>query len=362
MAIQEFENTSRLPILGKIRLGTRKEAKSGAMYPVTVEHFVLDDAPGVANIYGNDPKELDIIFLNDDLDLSIPTWLKWYSAGLKAPDGTPIGGHVNCVGNGPNPQTGEPGVASYYAKRNHLTREIPTRPCLGEKCSDWVDAKGTQQCKRTMKVICMLPLVSCFGAFQIDTTSRISMERFHSQLRYLKTVNGGVIRFVPFKIFREETALPITDSSGARKVSRQFIMSIRPNETFFEENAPAVQKKLSAIRSANLMLTRDDAEVLLEAPMEDCFEIHDASPKSEQSKKPSVEHLLADQEVLALWGRLESLTGRKYTEKQKFLAMRKKEGEEDFKGAVLDQLEMMINRESALAEVKKPVETSAAIL
>ena len=43
---------SRLPRLGKIRLGEKATAQSGKQYPRALDHFSLVDAPDVAQIYG----------------------------------------------------------------------------------------------------------------------------------------------------------------------------------------------------------------------------------------------------------------------------------------------------------------------
>jgi len=354
MGIQQIERSDRLPILGKIRLGVRKEAKSGAQYPVTVEHFVLHDAPGVSAIYGDDPKELDIIFVSDDFDVSIPTWLKWYSAGIRKSDGSVVGGKLNCYGNGA--LDGVPGVAHHYAKKDPKTKVVPTRPCLQEKCPDWRDAKGNQQCKPTMKVVCLLPRVSWYGAYVIDTTSIISMESFHAQLRHVRALNNGVIKFTPFKIVREETAVTFQDPTGAQQTSRQFIMHLRPNEGFIEKHGKSVQEKLGVFRASNLVLTSQDKAALLEAPMEDCFPVDDmAAEAAPASITP--QDLLMDPEVSALFDEAASLTGKTWSEKQKLLAIRRRESEPDMKAAVVSELAKIIGaaKEKAAASAVQNV-------
>lgn len=69
--------------LGKIRLGEKKKSqKTGKEYPVATPYFVLRDAPGVSEIYGEKPVQLTVLLL-DPSDWS--AWYKCYgkSAGLK---------------------------------------------------------------------------------------------------------------------------------------------------------------------------------------------------------------------------------------------------------------------------------------
>lgn len=358
MGIQEIDHSNRLPILGKIRLGERKESKAGSSYPVTVEHFVLHDAPGVAEVYGPDPKELDIIFVSDDFDVSIPTWLKWYTGGVKRPDGSVVGGRLNCVGNGV--YNGEAGIAQHYAKRNPLTKEVPTRPCLQEKCPDWRDAKGTQQCKQTMKVVCILPRVSWYGAFTIDTTSIISIKSFHAQLKHIRALNNGVIKFVPLKIVREETAVSYQDVTGKVSTSRQFIMHLRPNEGFMDKFGKSAQEKLNVFRASNLVLTAQDTQALLEAPMEDCFPVEASAPQApEETPVMKARALLEDPDIVALFEQASTVTGAQWTEKQKLLSIRKKEQEPDMKASVIAELNKVI---AAATEKAVPGTESAQIM
>jgi hypothetical protein len=156
MGIQMVNERSRPPILGKIRLGIKKESQKGSMFPSEVEYFVLKDAPEVAKVYGPEPKELDVMFLSDELDDAIPTWLRWYSGGGLNKDGEFMGGSCQCIGNGPD-KYGNPGQADYRAKRDPITLIVPKRECLGPKCPDWFGRDGKQQCRQGMNVLAVLP-------------------------------------------------------------------------------------------------------------------------------------------------------------------------------------------------------------
>lgn len=368
MPIQSLAAKQKLPVLGKIRLGVRKEAKSGSLYPTTVEFFVLDDAPGVAEVYGADPKALDIVFPADDLDRVLPTWFKWYSAG-RTSNGKALGGKLNCYGNGPD-DNGNPGVAHFLAGRDPVTRTIPTRPCLGQQCPDWRDSRGNQQCKQAMQVYVLLPRVTWFGVFQIDTTSWRSISSFHNQLALVKELNGGVIRGIPFKVVRQEEVTTFHDpKTGKEQTGRQFIMKLVPNEGFQELHGSEVKKKFEVFRNTTFTLS-EPAQTLLEAPMEDHFpalapgqtELDiEAEALPPEAKVAKAEDLLKDPEIMAAFDELGRTQGKEFSEKNRLIAIRKKEAEPDVKGAVLKTIKDLLAKAHAAEAKAQPVAKAAPV-
>jgi len=340
MPIQRISNQVRMPRLGKIRLGVRKEAKSGAMYPSSVEYFVLSDAPGVEEIYGKDPKELDIIFPSDELERVIPTWLKWFAGGVRDKDGNIKGGKLLCVGNGPDEQ-GNPGTADYYAGRDAITRVVPTRQCMGEQCPDWLDKKGNPQCKPSMQVMVILPRVSFYGVYIIDTTSWNSIQEFHNMLNWVRDRNNGIVRGIPFKIVRETRNLKYVDKKdGKEKNSTQHIMTIKPNEDFIkhfgEEMASRIQ---SAFHASDRYLLPSSYDVMHET-MEDHHPVLEADTTPQ--KIEVAESLVDDKDINYLFDQLEKKTGKQYTRKARVIAIRKKEKEPNVKEAVIATLKQML--------------------
>lgn len=343
MPIHSIVAKPRLPILGKIRLGIRKESAKGSLYPVEVEHFVLTDAPGVAEVYGEDPKELDVFFPADDIDAVLPTWYKAYGAGKKDSQGNLIGGKINCMGEGPIVQEidGEivesPGNAQHFAARDPVTKVVPMRPCMGQKCPDYIAKK----CKQTMKVVVILPTVSLYGAFQIDTTSWHSIRSFHDLINHIKNLNGGSIKYVPLKIVREETVTTY-EENGQQVTKVHHIMKLKPNEKLYELQGGAIREKINQFKTARFTLTGVAEEVNL-SPMEDHFPVlpegqDDNIVEVQAQKKLKAEDLLQDAEVQAAFADLEGLMGKKFDSKARLIAIRKKENADDIKVAVLDEL------------------------
>lgn len=342
MPIQTIHNAQPVPIIGKIRLGIRKQSASGSDYPSTVEHFVLTDAPDVEKVYGPDPKELDIMFPSDDLEAIVPTWLKWYAGGVRGKDGSMIGGRLQCYGDGPDAE-GKPGTAHYLLKRDPITRVVPTRPCAGALCPDYKSASGVQQCKQSMRVFCMLPLVSWYGVYQIDTTSWNSIHSFATQIRWVKDLNNGVVRMIPFKIVREEKTTNYLDpKTGKEKSGRQYIMMLKPNEVFLEKHGDNMKQKVALAFQASQRYLLPSREETLEAPMEDHFPATEVEVLPAITAVATAETLVEDADISAAFDSLEKATGKAYAKKARIIAIRKKEGAADLKQAVLDQINQMM--------------------
>lgn len=170
----------RLPRLGVIRLGLKaKSQRTGKEYPVETEYFVCP--PEVRKIYGDQPKELDIRLLLQDLDSVFPCSYKHYgsSAGLK------------CEGDG---------VVAYRANDKREMVEVPC-PC---------ELLESGKCKQSGTLLVMLPEVSVGGVYQIRTSSINSIIDINSCLDYVTAFIGRfamlplVLRRIPTETHHDD--------------------------------------------------------------------------------------------------------------------------------------------------------------
>ena len=86
--IDKISDIRRLPRLGKIRLGIKKEGQKGP-YPSATDYFVCPDE--VKTVHGDAPRELPVMFPSDDIELIAPQWLSVIA--------TPRGCSVAVMGN-----------------------------------------------------------------------------------------------------------------------------------------------------------------------------------------------------------------------------------------------------------------------
>lgn len=358
MPIQQIDARPRAPLMGKIRLGVKEEKtnRDGKLveYPTSVEHFVLKDAPDVERVYGPDPKEIDIMFPADDLEVVLPTYLEWWTSGRKGPDGKVIAGTLMCKGNGPG-ENNEPGVAQHFCKKDPVTGVVPSRACLGSACPDWVDDKGYSKCKPTMRVTVLLPLVSPYGVYRIDTTSWNSIKSFHDQIRWIRELNNGRIRMIPLKIVREAMEVKHVDKKTGKEMRKIFhIMKLKPNQMFLETHGEKV-KQIMGVFNAGTQYLLPSAQEVQSSPMEDNYGVVDLeSQQASETKLATSESVAADPEINAMFDRLQSLTGMQFSAKARLIAIRKKEGEADIKAAVVATL----NEKLAEAEKRAATETT----
>ncbi len=174
MAIKGVSEIIRLPRLGKIRLGIKKENEEGTSYPVPTEYFVCPDE--VKKVFGDKPKELRIMFPTEDEKQWASQYLRCYSAShglICRGDGEMAVARVNM-------RTG--GIAS--KERSEI--ELQEITCNPTKCI----FHQTVQCRRVMNLQFILPDCPGFGVYQLDTSSFFSIVNVNSCLELIRGVCG----------------------------------------------------------------------------------------------------------------------------------------------------------------------------
>lgn len=337
MPINMVEEDEQLHVIGKIRLGVKKISKKGNEYPDNVDYFVLKDAPDVERYYGESPKQIEGFFLVDDLNTVTPSWLKLYGAGVKNKDGTRTPGKLKCKGDGPH-KDGRPGLAEHWDKKDRETGIAPERKCLGPKCPDFKDSRGVQQCKWAMQVLLFMPHCNSTGLYQIDTTSKIVIGRFHRALKTMARANHGKIAGYPFRLYRDQATIVLPD--GSKKAVN--VMSIEAYPEFAKKYGD-IKVQVDKLNATNIMgVTQKD---LLMAPMEDHWPMIEEGDLGEtkqlsggDASLSEADKVLQDPEIVKLFKELETLKGQPFTEKAKRMAVLKKVNEPDIKAAVIGAL------------------------
>jgi len=157
MPIVGISDKTRLQKVGRIRLGHRelvmhKGPEKKAIYrPVADPFFVLTDAPAVADVAGDNPTSLRIIFLSDNMEKTFPHYLRRYSArGLRCMgDGQTVMYHINDdgikdVNNGL--LCNDKGVTTLFPVGDSKEKtQARAMPCAGLDCPFY----ATLECKPT---------------------------------------------------------------------------------------------------------------------------------------------------------------------------------------------------------------------
>lgn len=193
-SIAGLTETVRMPRLGKIRLGTKvKKAKADSrckhekddscIYctrPKDVTHFVVPLE--VAEVYGPEPIELDILLPCDDMSMFFPHALECYR-----------GTRLFCKGDG-----------TQASRIDQDTGAMELRSC---KCELFT----TGECKPRGHLMFFLYKVNMSGCYQLDTGSIHNITEIVNSVRLLRGVLNR-IALVPLKLRRVVTT--IQDPTG----------------------------------------------------------------------------------------------------------------------------------------------------
>ncbi|KKL72922.1 hypothetical protein LCGC14_2080060 [marine sediment metagenome] len=194
----DWTQRQMMPRLGKIRLGIKKVSqRTGKEYPVEVPYFVVP--PEVAEIYGQQPTILDIMFPTEDEFAVFPQALKWYDRAASDPASSVIlrckGDHETAVRRKADLAEGSPEVMEELPNENVLV-----------KCPCALLEKG--DCKQAGNLMVVLPHVSVSGVYQIDTGSKQNMNYINSYMSQWLRPMLNRISWVPLLLKRvQETTI-----------------------------------------------------------------------------------------------------------------------------------------------------------
>jgi len=197
MPIHGLSDQRRLPRLGKIRLGIKVRGARGE-YPKAVDYFVCPEE--VRRVYGQEPRELDILFPVEDDGIFAQQFYRCY--------GLTYG--LLCQGDGITARRKVDLTTGGIADRN--TKEWDWRdslPCDPGTCPEY----AKKQCRRVMNLQFMLPKVPGLGVYQIDTTSWHSIVNMNSASSLIRGVCGR-IAMIPLRLFLDKIEV---DPPGAKK-------------------------------------------------------------------------------------------------------------------------------------------------
>ncbi|MFC1874626.1 hypothetical protein ACFLY3_00505 [Chloroflexota bacterium] len=162
--IKGISEIVRLPRLGKIRLGIKKERDDGSPYPVPTDHFVCPDE--VKEIFGDKPKELRIMFPTENSEQWASQYLRCYSTSNE----------LICRGDGE--------TALARIDKTNSNAGLKEIICSPNTCS----YHQSDRCRRVMNLQFLLPDCPGFGVYQLDTTSFHSMKNINSALAFIRGI------------------------------------------------------------------------------------------------------------------------------------------------------------------------------
>lgn len=298
MAIKGWSDSERIPRLGKIAMGVKDDRG----IPKAVDYFVVP--PEVQEVYGSQPKELDILIPNEDIDSFFPAYLKRY-AGKTG---------LICKGDG---QTAtipadyaqafgqEYGIlfrdGKFYLKetgelldivKGKGDRAFISFPCTYKHCPFYKQKK----CTEVAVLNIILPKVpGILGVYSLDTGSFNSYTNIRNSLKILKRMFGR-ISFIPLKLkIRMQQMYPVIE--GKRIKTTVPVLYIDLGDISFEQILKAAKEDqlsnpIDALPNPELLevdsepADEDEQPSLLYPAIEDPQDIQ--SKTEEESRKENV--------------------------------------------------------------------------
>jgi hypothetical protein len=204
--IKNLSDVVRMPRLGKIRLGIKVEEPNKSPYPKATDYFVCPKK--VQEVYGEEPKELDIMFPVEDPAQFAQQWLRRYSRtqGL-----TCIGDAQTCR----QKTDTKTGAMVNRDSRDWVWKEGLT--CNPQDCPEYTK----KFCRRIMNLQFLLPEVEGLGVWQVDSTSFYSIVNINSMVEMLKGMIGRC-SMIPLKLVLGP--VEVTPPGGTKKTV--FVMHI----------------------------------------------------------------------------------------------------------------------------------------
>jgi len=201
MPIKNLSDARRMPRLGKIHLGVKKDKKKDgtpcAPYPTEVDYFVCPSE--VQAVFGEKPTWLKIMIPVEETERFFPQYYKRYTTNL-----------LQCKGDGEK--------AFCWAEAGGL-KEIPC-PC---------DFLKSGECKQIGIFCFLMPDVQGFGVYQITTSSKNSIIDLNSGLDMIRSLCGGRVRMIPLVLKREKMEMQRIED-GKPKKSTHYTMKIDLDE------------------------------------------------------------------------------------------------------------------------------------
>ena len=246
--VQERVGKAYLPRLGMIKLGVMLKNDKDVEYPSEVDYFVVPKE--VQKVFGEKPKELNIMFPSDDVEMIASRSFKYYRSN-----------RLGCNGNGEVALCYRGDLTKNHVLLNEDDREGSDHEQVGVKCTCPLFNDAKKSCGVVLDLMFMIPEVSLGGVYQISTRSILNRQRVDDYLEYLRSLVGRISR-LPLKLSREETKTTYINNEDKRVTSTHHLLNFD-----FSGNVRDLQ---NAIEDKNSLST---SNLLIASPSEEGYEI-----------------------------------------------------------------------------------------
>lgn len=231
----------KLPVTVKVAIGEGPEPGKDNGHPRKLDHFVFkrriergqdvvwEPAPDIAEVYGDKPTELAVIFLNDDprevfrtqYALWTQTVCKCHGELVQISDANGTRYEMHAIRRTAKHPEGEPWPGKYRYTEGP-NKGQPVEPC-GDGCPDL--ERG--ECKPSGDLYFMLEKFPRLGAVcRVHTSSYRSIRNLSNGLMQIRRLNGGRLAGVKAVLKATPERVSYQDRSGINHTTVVYILSL----------------------------------------------------------------------------------------------------------------------------------------
>lgn len=231
----------RLPVAIKLAIGRGPDETKGRKHPERLDHFIFctrnkrgsdvvwDEDAGITEqlkkLYGENPREVEIVFLDDQIDNIFRTSLAWWKATecYCRGDIVQIEGNfaMQAIRRTEKHPEGEPWPGPYKYSAGEKKGQ-PVEPC-GDGCPD-IERGDCKPSADAYFVFAKLPMLG--AVCRLHTTSYRSIRNIHAGLQQIRTITGGRLAGIPIRLKVDPEKISYEDRDGKKKNSTAHILSL----------------------------------------------------------------------------------------------------------------------------------------
>jgi len=236
----------KFPEIGAIRKGSPKTEKAPGKdltyFRVEFSEGEEEAAEKFREVYGDQPREINIILPFDDIERQWDAYLEGYTAGrlIARSDGERFLYWVDTDGGGVKVLNGEP--------------YIP----YSEGMSVGKDYKGQDiVCKPAGRMRVIIPELRRAACLVLMTTSRHDIANISDQLRAIAMLNGGRISGLPLVLKRRPKMISVPIKEGEYKRLAKYMLSIEADPRWVSLKLDEIEQNTLPEAKSNLLLPSD---------------------------------------------------------------------------------------------------------
>jgi len=205
------------PKIGDIRKGAKKTQDDRPGKDLTFFRYAPlegeeEAAAAFAAVYGNEPREINILLPFDEIERNFDAFMERHTAGA-----------LQCRGDGETCFMWR----DDEGKMHHTPKQCPAESCEG--------------CKETGRLKVIIPELRRLAFVTVHTTSKWDIQELTNNLRALKSMTGNGLRGIPLVLKRRPRKVSTPRAGGKRVRQEKWLLSIEADQSWVEAQLEAMR-------------------------------------------------------------------------------------------------------------------------